>query len=107
MVALLLTLEGGGTSLCSPSREYVSWLGVRRHTETLPSCSCRSRMRGLVPGAARSTVRHCHLSSWVALLRLHMVTASPRADVHSTTMYVHPGEAKLLAYQAHAKIHVS
>ncbi len=24
MVALLLTLEGGGTSLCSPSSEYVS-----------------------------------------------------------------------------------
>ena len=41
MVALLLTLEGGGTSLCSPSREYVSWLGVRRHTDTLPSCTKR------------------------------------------------------------------
>ena len=41
MVALLLTLEGGGTSLCSPSKEYVSWLGVRRHTDTLPSCTQR------------------------------------------------------------------
>ena len=54
MVALLLTLEDGGTSLCSPSREYVSWLGVRRHTETLPSCSCRSRVRGSMPGAAHT-----------------------------------------------------
>ena len=41
MVALLLTLEGGGTSLCSPSREEVSWLGVRLHTDTLPSCTDR------------------------------------------------------------------
>lgn len=36
-VALLFTREGGGTSLCSPSNEYVSCPSVRRHIETLPS----------------------------------------------------------------------
>ena len=39
MVALLLTLEGGGTSLWRPSREYVSCPGVLLQTDKLPSCN--------------------------------------------------------------------
>lgn len=38
MVALLLTLEGGGTSLWRPSREYVSCPGVLLQTDKVPSC---------------------------------------------------------------------
>ena len=37
-VALLLMREGGGMSLCRPSRLYVSWPGVRRQMDRLPSC---------------------------------------------------------------------
>lgn len=38
-VALLLTREAGGISLCRPSSEYVSWPSVLLQIDRLPSCN--------------------------------------------------------------------